>query len=371
MAPMSRPDIRNLHRAGALLCVGVRGARAGDPRLESDLDLCASVGVGSVVLFDVDVPRYRALVQEGTAAEEARVAAVRNVVSPAQLRALCAHLRDRLGEEVVILVDQEGGSVARLREERGFRATLPAPTAFAALPPADRRAAVAAQARELAETGFDGNLAPVIDLATHPEGPLAARGRTFAADPDVVVACAREVMEAHRAMGLASCLKHFPGLGSATLDTHHARLVLDETFDAELHLAPWRTLLADARPPEMVMASHAVWPAVDAERPVSLSHAALTGVLRGEMGYEGVIATDSLDMAGAGSDSVDAAVAALRAGADLLMDAVNLGGPPDGVEHPARRMAEAIVEAVEGGVVEGGWAEVEKRAGRIRALRRR
>lgn len=365
-----------LRRAGALLSVGVRGARPGDPRLERDLDLCAEVGVGSVVLFDVDVPHYRALLAGGMEAAEARHRAVRNVESPEQVRALCDHLRARLGEGVVILVDQEGGQVARFRPERGFTASLPSATAFAALPAEARRAAAEAQARELADLGLDGNLAPVVDLGSRPEGPLAAKERTFSADPAVVTTCAREVIEAQRAMGLASCIKHFPGLGSADLDTHHARPVLDEAFDARVELAPWRALIADPIPPEIVMASHAVWPAVDPDRPASLSHAVLTGVIRDEMGYEGVISTDSLDMAGAGpstalgSGSVEAAAAALRAGADLLMDAVNLAGPAEGIEHPARRLAEAVVEAVEAGAVEGGWAEIQRRAQRVRSLRR-
>lgn len=367
---MNHPAGDALRRAGALLCVGVRGAHPGDPQLEADLDLCASVGVGSIVLFDVDVPRYRALLGEGIEGSQARRAAVRNVTAPGQVRALCDHLRRRLGGGVVILVDQEGGQVARFRPEHGFADSLPSATAFAALTPDEQRVAARAQARELAAAGIDGNLAPVLDLGSRPEGPLAVKERTFSADPDVVVACARVVIEAHRAMGLASCIKHFPGLGSATLDTHHARPILGEAFDPEVELVPWRALLAAARPPEMVMASHAVWPAVDPERPVSLSPAALCGILRGEMGYEGVIATDSLDMAGAGADSVEAAVAALKAGADLLMDAVNLGGGADGVEHPARRLAEAIVEAVEGGAVAGGWSEIERRAARVRSLRR-
>lgn len=351
--------------------MGVRGAVPGDARLEADLDLCASVGVGSIVLFDVDMPRYRALRAVGMGPDDARRAAVRNVESPDQLHTLCAHLRERLGDGVVILVDQEGGQVARLRPERGFAATLPSATAFAALADGARQEAARAQAVELVALGIDGNLAPVVDLGSRPEGPLAAKERTFSADPVAVTDCARAVIEAQRAMGLASCIKHFPGLGSADLDSHHARPVLDEAFDAEVELAPWRALIGDPVPPEMVMASHAVWPAVDREQPVSLSHAALTGVLRGEMGYAGVISTDSLDMAGAGAGSVEAAVAALQAGADLLMDAVNLGGPAGGIAHPARALAEAVAEAVEQGAVEGGWIEIDRRAERVRALRRR
>lgn len=357
-------------RAGALLSVGFRGAVPGDPRLEADLDVCAAAGVGSVVLFDVDVPRYRALLTEGRAPDEARWDATRNVHSPDQVRTLCDYLRQRLGDDLVILVDQEGGTVARLRAERGFRAPLPSATDFARLGPAERIAAARRQARELADLGFDGNLAPVVDLARRPDGPLAARGRTFGTDPDTVVACARDVIAGHRAEGLATCLKHFPGLGSARLDSHHARPVLGDAFDPELELAPYRALLDDAAPPEMVMASHAVWATVDAERPASASAAVLNGVLRGALGFEGVVATDSLDMAGAGAGSVEAAVDALLAGADLLMDAVNLGGPEEGVDHPARALAEALAEAVASGRLDGGWDEIDRRTARIRGLRR-
>lgn len=365
------PATDSVLRAGALLSVGVRGAVPGDSRLEADLDVCAAAGVGSVVLFDVDVPRYRALLADGHDEDAARWTASRNVESPDQVRALCGYLRSRLGDDLVILVDQEGGAVSRLRSERGFQAPLPSAADLARLDPVDRRAAVRRQAQELASLGLDGNLAPVVDLARRPEGPLAVRGRTFGADADTVIECARDVVAGHRAEGLATCLKHFPGLGSAALDSHHARPVLDDTYDPGVELAPYRTLLADPDPPEMVMASHAVWPTVDAERPASASPAVLRGVLRGELGFEGVIATDSLDMAGAGAGSVQAAVEALLAGADLLMDAVNLGGPEGGVDHPARALAEAVVEAVESGALAGGWGEIDRRGARVRELRRR
>ena len=358
-------------RAGALLSVGVRGAVPGDPRLEADLDVCAAAGVGSVVLFDVDVPRYRALVESGADPAEARWKAHRNVRSPGQVRTLCGYLRARLGQRLVILVDQEGGEVARLRAERGFLDSLPAPADFARLRSADRREAARRQARELADLGLDGNLAPVVDVQRRADGPLAAKGRLFGGDTDLVIACARDVVVAHRAEGLSSCLKHFPGLGSADLDTHRARPILDGDYDAEIELAPYRALFSDGVPPEMVMAAHAVWLAVDPERPASASPRVLRDVLRNQLGFEGVIATDSLDMAGAGEGgSVPAAVAALEAGADLLMDAVNLSGPAEGIAHPARALAEALADAVESGRVEGGWDAVDRSAVRVQGLRR-
>jgi beta-N-acetylhexosaminidase len=343
----------------------------GDPRLEADLDVCTSAGVGSIVLFDVDVPRYRALVDEGADPADARWRADRNVLSPGQVRTLCGYLRARLGQDLVILVDQEGGEVARLRAERGFEHTLPSPAEFARLRPADRRDAARRQARELAGLGIDGNLAPVVDVQRRPDGPLAAKGRLFGAEPEHVVACARDVVVAHRAEGVATCLKHYPGLGSADLDTHAARPLLGDAYDADVELAPYRMLLADAVPPEMVMAAHAVWLEIDPDRPASASPRVLRDVLRGRLGFGGVISTDSLDMAGAGEGgSIPAAVAALEAGADLLMDAVNLSGPAEGSPHPAGRMAEALADAVESGRVEGGWEAVDRSARRVRGLRR-
>jgi beta-N-acetylhexosaminidase len=343
----------------------------GDPQLETDLDVCAGAGVGSVVLFDVDVPRFRALVDAGMDSDDARWAAARNVRSPGQVEALCGYLRERLGPELVILVDQEGGRVSRLRAERGFRHTLPSAAEFARLGASERRDAARRQARELADLGIDGNLAPVVDLGLRPEGPLSSKGRTFSPDPDVVIACARDVLTAHRAEGLATCLKHFPGLGSADLDTHQARPVLGAAFDPDVELAPYRVLLGDPAPPDMVMAAHAVWAAVDPERTASTSPVVLGSILRGDLGFEGVIATDSLDMAGAGAGgSVPAAVDALIAGADLLMDAVNLGGPAEGLPHPARALAEALAEVVAAGALAGGWDEIDRRAARVRGLRR-
>lgn len=367
------PTSDPLLRCGALLSVGVRGASPGDPRLEADLDICARAGVGSVVLFDIDVPRFRAARADGADALEARRLAERNVRSPEQLHTLCAYLRRRLGAQLVILIDQEGGEVARMRPERGFEACLPAAAVFATWTREHRIDAARRQARELAAAGIDGNLAPVVDLGSRPDGPLVRKGRSFGFDPEVVIACASDVISAHHREGVATCLKHFPGLGSAALDTHLALPVLGADYDSEAELAPYRALIGSTDPPGMVMAGHAIWADVDSLRPASASPSVLTGVLRDELGFRGVIATDSLDMGGAapsGGGSVAAAVASMCAGADLLMDAVNLDGPPEGVPHPAGAMATALAEAVESGAVEGGLDAIDRRAARVRALRR-
>lgn len=368
---MSHSD--KLRRVGALLTVGVRGCVPGDPRLEEDLDACLEAGVGGVIVFDVDVPGARAAVADGVDASEARWQAERNVRSPGQLTSLIGYLRRRLGPELLVMVDQEGGAVARLRPERGFTATLPSAEEFGRLSGLEQQAAARRQAAELAELGFDLNLAPVIDVAMDPGAVLAAQGRIYSADPRRVLGAARAMIDAHAAAGLATCAKHFPGLGSVRFDTHEQAATLGASADPEIELAPYRALMSGPRPPEVVMAAHVVWPRVDADHIVSRSAAALQGVLRDELGFEGVIATDSLDMAGAHDEqgTTGAAIASLRAGADLLIHAANLDPQEFDDGHPAPRLVAALAAAVDDGALEGGWSEVDRRARRVRSLRAR
>jgi beta-N-acetylhexosaminidase len=358
--------------AGSLLTVGLRGAVPGDPGLESDLEICARAGVGGVILFDVDVPTYREAIRGGSAPREARWAAPRNILGPGQLTTLVGYLRSRLGDDLVVMVDQEGGEVARLRRERGFCHSLPSAARFAALSGPEQRDAARRQADALAAVGIDVNLAPVVDLAVLPEGPLAAGQRSYGSNPRRVTGCAQVIVEAHRAAGIASCLKHFPGLGSVADDTHEVLPVLDGVYDPTRELAPYRELIQGPFPPEMIMAAHVVWPHRDAERPASRSTVVLTEVLREELGFQGVIATDSLDM-GAALDGVSAEAAlvqALSAGADALIYAANLDAAEFSDGHPALRLATALAGAVEDGALADGWAEVRRRRERLRRLRR-
>lgn len=363
----------NLRRIGALLTVGIRGSVPGDPQLEEDLDACLQAGVGGVIVFDVDVPKYRTAVAAGVHPSEARWQAERNVRSPGQLTSLIGYLRQRLGSDLLVMVDQEGGRVARLHRERGFTATLPSAEDFGQLSGPEQQAAARRQAVELAGLGFDLNLAPVVDVAVDPEAVLVSQQRVYSADPRRVLGAARTVIDAHAAVGLATCAKHFPGLGSLRLDTHETAATLGSAGHRPVELEPWRALMSGPRPPEVVMAAHVVWPEVDGERVVSQSAAALQGVLRDELGFEGVIATDSLDMAGArtADGPAGAAVASLRAGADLLIHAANLDPHEFDDGHPAPRIAAALAEAVDEGRLDGGWPEIDRRVARVRALRAR
>ena len=185
-------SIENVRRVGALLVVGVRGAVPGDARLEADLDACSAVGVGGVVLSALDTASWHAAVAAGRDLAEARWDAPRNVLGPGQLASLIGYLRARLGDGLVVMVDQEGGPGATLRPERGFHDALPAPRDFAALRGPAQQTAARRQARMLAELGVDVNLAPGIELADDPSSfgtECCARNRSTSAKGSASVRC--------------------------------------------------------------------------------------------------------------------------------------------------------------------------------------
>lgn len=337
--------IRSL--AGRCVMVGVRGSRPEHDALKRDLDACALARCRAVVLFDRDVPS----------------AGARNVESPDQLKDLIAHVRERLGPGTIVAIDQEGGRVQRLRAERGFLES-PSATEFAAMPTETQKAHADALARQLADLGIDLNFAPCVDLAVDPASPvIAALGRSYSNDPDSVVRCARIVIDALRAHGVVPCVKHFPGHGSANADSHAELPDITRTWRDSVELAPFAAFADEG---VAVMTAHVVHRGVDASNPASLSQAWTTGVLRQRLGFRGVVVTDSLDMRairdrfGAG----EAAVRALAAGADLALDANNMPGKSR--PCPAAEMADAIVRAIEDGVV--SVDQLRASAARIEAI---
>ncbi len=351
---------------GKLICVGVRGTTPGEPLLESDLDACRSAGVSGVVLFDVDVPAWRRLQADGVAPETARTRAVRNILTPDQVRGLTAHIRERLGPEVFVGIDQEGGAVARLSPARGFAAE-PSARRFAALADTARRQAAAHQADQLADLGFDLNFAPCVDLDLEPHNEIIGTlERSYGAEPDTVVACANVVLDAHAAAGVAACLKHFPGHGSSRGDTHRGAVDITATWQRAAELAPYRALCR--RPGVAVMAAHVIQRDLAGNSPASLSAPVIEGLLRREIGFDGVVVTDSIDMRAIADihSPGEAAVAAVAAGADLVVDALNL---TERAEHPAPLLAEALQRAVADGRIPGGARRIDESLARLHCLR--
>lgn len=330
---------------GRLLMVGVRGARPEDDALRRDIDACREARCRAVILFDRDVPS----------------GGERNILSPSQVKELIASLREALGDDTLVAIDQEGGSVQRLRAARGFVET-PSAADLARMSPEERRGCHDALAGQLRDLGVGMNFAPCVDIALDLASPIiATRGRSFGDDPGAVAALARESIDAHRLARVLPCMKHFPGHGSAASDSHLGLPDITRVWDESRELS---TFAALAHEPNLAcMTGHLLHRAVDPARPASLSRAWTTAFLRARLGFDGVVVTDSLDMR-AVSDRFPAGVAAaeaIEAGADLALDANNMPGPSR--DCPALEMAAAVRRAVAEGRLEP--AQIERSAARV------
>ena len=241
----------------------------------------------------------------------------RNIVSAEQVARLNGSLLGNGAHPRLVGVDQEGGRVERLREVLG-----PLPTAAALAEggePAVRRFAELL-GRSLASLGFNLNFAPVLDLSS-PGEPNGIGDRAFGRDPGLVGPLGRAYLEGLETGGVLGVAKHFPGLGPTGVDTHQALARADKTEEAFRgeDLAPFRDALGRA---PAVMVGHAHYPFWDDEpRPASGSPAVIGGLLREELGYEGLAIADDLEMGAVdqGEGWLDAGVQAIRAGCDMLL----------------------------------------------------
>ena len=260
------------------------------------------------------------------------------------VRSLAAEIRTASAEggwTPVITIDEEGGDVTRLAALTGSSVL-----GAAALGAADDLALTEETGRaiglRLARAGINLDLAPVADVNSNPDNPVIAT-RSFSHDAGVAAKHVAAWVRGLESTGVAACVKHFPGHGDTGQDSHVSLPVLDATMETlrDRELVPF--LAAAEAGAASVMTSHIVVPALDPELPGTLS-APVLGLLR-ELGYEGLIVSDALDMAGASASRgiPAAAVLSLKAGADLLL----LG--PDKPTSLVRETAAAIVAAVESG----------------------
>jgi beta-N-acetylhexosaminidase len=237
-----------------------------------------------------------------------------NVTSRAQVTSLTRTLRAAAGGTApLICVDQEGGSIR----------ILPWSPPTASQPDQVAAGSVAADATGAGEAlrgqGIGVALAPVADVPSVSSSAIA--GREFATDPDVAGAAVSAAVRGWRAAGVAPALKHFPGLGGATVNTDDGSATIDRARDQlESDLLPFRAGIAAGA--DLVMVSSAVYTALDPAHIASQSPAVAIGLLRGELGFRGVAVTDSIEAAAVRAvtpDPGDAAVASVAAGMDLVL----------------------------------------------------
>ena len=244
----------------------------------------------------------------------------RNLGTEDEIRKLTSDLREIMGPSSLIGIDQEGGSTVRAT----FLPQAPAAMALGAIGDEALCEEVGATvARGLRSLGINWNFAPVLDVNNNPGNPVIAE-RSFSEDPDEVARLAAAWMRGSLREGVACCVKHFPGHGDTATDSHHALPIVDKSI-AELEaleLRPFRTLAhahGDTPAAPSVMTAHIVYPQIDPEHPATLSRPVLTGLLRENIGYDGVVITDALMMKAVHDKYGHAvgAVMALQAGADM------------------------------------------------------
>jgi beta-N-acetylhexosaminidase len=285
---MNRPA--DLIENGQLLIIGFDGTEM-TPRLAS---LLTKIQPAGVILF------------------------ARNITSAEQTHRLLRECQKRVTAPLFTCVDLEGGKVDRFRNVLGA-----APSAAEVFATGDRKL-FRKHGRVIGENcralGFNVDFAPTLDLALEASRSVMS-SRAVSADPKQVVTYAREFLRGLGDAGVLGCGKHFPGLGEASLDTHHELPSVEKPLQKlwEQDLVPYRTLRREL---PLVMVSHAAFPAVTKQRtPASLSKKWITEILRKKIGYRGLICSDDLEMGGvlAAGPIEQVAIGHIRAGGDLAL----------------------------------------------------
>jgi len=294
-------------KVGQLLVAGIEGTVAGSDAATAIQQVMA----GGIILFG------------------------RNVESAGQLAALTNDLKELNGDHIPVFlcVDEEGGVVSRMPAELE---NVPSAWNFGQISDPDRRMDACFElgqvlAAQCAAFGFSMDFAPVMDIWSNPENTVIGK-RAFGSDAGSVVYPANETANGLMRGGVIPVAKHFPGHGDTLVDSHYGLPVVNKTVEElhQLELLPFRQAIeatcvygaagGDSAIPA-IMVAHILMTAIDPERPASLSPAVVDGLLRQEMGFDGVICTDDLSMA-AVSDTYgmgEAAVLAFEAGCDLLL----------------------------------------------------
>ena len=284
----------------------------------------------------------------------------RNVSSPTQLAALTARLHAE-NPRLVIAIDEEGGDVTRLEAATG--SSYPGNLALGAVDDVDLTRAVArSMGADLGAAGIDLDLAPVADVNSNPLNPVIGV-RSFGAQHELVARHTAAWTAGLQDAGVAACAKHFPGHGATSLDSHLALPMVDEDPHGGA-LEPFRTAIAMGV--QAVMSAHIVVPSSDSV-PGTISKKVMTGLLRDELGFDGLAVSDGLEMQAisGGVGILEGTVLALAAGCDLLCIGGGLAG-----EDIASDLRAAIVAAVkEGRVSEERLLEAGRRVDRLGSWR--
>ena len=317
-------------KAASLLIVGVDGqSLSSDNHIISDI---RDKGVAGIILFGHNV------------ATKAQCADPR-----AKLAKLVSDLKAVRSEPLLVAIDQEGGRVNRMKTSSGFKPMLSHREVARSGDSTYVRQMGATIAGELASVGINLNFAPCVDVDVNPECPVIGHfERSFSPDATVVSRYASIYVEEHRKRDILTSLKHFPGHGNSLKDSHFGLTDITATWSHD-ELAPYQDMMATGHC-DAVMVSHLFNTNIDPEYPATLSHATIQGLLRDELGWQGVVITDDMQMQ-AITDHYgfeEAVILALNAGVDMFIVGNNIYKSKFNIVD---RFVEIVESAVASGVV--------------------
>ena len=336
-------------KIGQMIMVGFRGLSVTDDHpIVRDLQ---EFHVGSIVFFAYDV---------------ANKVPVFNIESPEQVRRLTRSLQGFAASPLLISIDQEGGKVDRLVQEQGFPPSVSAAYLGSLNDLNTTRRYAELTGKTLSEIGINLNLAPDVDLNINPNNPIIAqRERNYSSDPTIVTAHAKEVISGHHKYGVLCTLKHFPGHGSSSHDSHLGFVDVTASWN-EQELQPYTNMI-NAGLCDAVMTAHIYNANLDSDFPATLSKQIIAGILRQRLHYDGVIISDDMQMKAISEYyGLETAVnRAIDAGVDIISFANNSVNDPDSVP----RVTRIIRHLVHSGEV--SEARIDESYKRIRTLKAR
>lgn len=333
---------------GEMIILGFRGTEVSDSsKIVQDIN---EYNIGGVILFDYDVPSK---------------SFPRNILDPEQTKKLIEDLKKLTRSDLFIAVDAEGGYVNRLKAEYGF-IQIESPQTMGESDPQNTFFVASPLGMELDSLGFNLNFAPVVDVNINKDNlVIGGLERSFSDDPVKVYKHAGYFIDAMHKYNIITAIKHFPGHGSSTEDSHLGLVDITDTYNEEVELFPFKKLIEDNKT-DIIMTAHIMNTNIDPDNPATLSSIFLKDILRGKLNYEGVIVSDDMQM-GATVDHFgfeEAIIKAINAGCNLLIFSNNGREYDDDI---AQKAVEVIKKAIkEGKITE---EEISNSYNRIKELK--
>ncbi len=317
---------------GEIIILGFRGTEIdGSSKIVKDIN---EYNIGGIILFDYDVPSK---------------SSPRNIINPKQTKKLIEDIKSLTRHDLFIAIDAEGGKVNRLKAKYGFM-QIDSPQKMGEDEPQNTFIKASPLGLELDYLGINLNFAPVVDVNINKDNPVIGKlERSFSDDPQKVYEHASYFIDAMHEFNVITAIKHFPGHGSSTEDSHLGLVDVTNTYQEEAELFPYKKLIQDNKT-DIIMTAHVMNTNIDTDTPATLSSIFLKDILRGKLNYEGIIVSDDMQM-GAIVENFgfeEAIIKAINAGCDLLIFSNN---SPVYDEDIAQKAVEVIKKAIKDGKI--------------------